>query len=118
MSSTAFESVVTEHPASTSASLGPKNPSGADRPKPYAIPKDKRTTSPYMTKYEKARLLGTRALQISMNAPVMVALDEGEDDPLVIAGKELALKKLPLSVRRWLPDGGYEDWAADELIIP
>ena len=39
-----------------------------------------------MTKYERARLLGTRALQISMNAPVMVEL-EGETDPLAIALK-------------------------------
>ena len=38
-------------------------------------------TTPYMTKYERARVLGTRALQISMNAPVMVELD-GETDPL------------------------------------
>ncbi|KAF2320317.1 hypothetical protein GH714_027106 [Hevea brasiliensis] len=32
-------------------------------------------TSKYMTKYERARILGTRALQISMNAPVMVELE-------------------------------------------
>ncbi len=44
--------------------------------------------SRYMTKYEKARVLGTRALQISMNAPVMVQLS-GETDPLDIALKEL-----------------------------
>ncbi|TKY50639.1 DNA-directed RNA polymerases II, IV and V subunit 6A [Spatholobus suberectus] len=47
-----------------------------------------RKTSKYMTKYERARILGTRALQISMNAPVMVEL-EGETDPLEIAMKEL-----------------------------
>ncbi|KAF9611734.1 hypothetical protein IFM89_034917 [Coptis chinensis] len=40
-----------------------------------------RKTSKYMTKYKRARILGTRALQISMNAPVMVEL-EGETDPL------------------------------------
>lgn len=42
-----------------------------------------RKTSKYMTKYERARILGTRALQISMNAPVMVEL-EGESDPLEV----------------------------------
>ncbi|MED6224410.1 hypothetical protein PIB30_083685 [Stylosanthes scabra] len=47
-----------------------------------------RKTSKYMIKYERARILGTRALQISMNAPVMVEL-EGETDPLEIAMKEL-----------------------------
>jgi DNA-directed RNA polymerase I, II, and III subunit RPABC2 len=68
------------------------------------IPNDQRTTTPYMTKYERARVLGTRALQISLNAPVLVDL-EGETDPLQIAMKELAQKKIPLIVRRYLPDG-------------
>jgi DNA-directed RNA polymerase I, II, and III subunit RPABC2 len=89
------------------------------------IPNDKRTTTPYMTKYERARVLGTRALQIrydpclslvcdgdfthadainSMNAPVLVDV-EGETDPLQIAIKELREKKIPLVVRRYLPDG-------------
>ncbi|KAI9839119.1 MAG: hypothetical protein M1819_003112 [Sarea resinae] len=79
------------------------------------IPDDKRTTTPYMTKYERARLLGTRALQISMNAPVLVDL-EGETDPLQIAIKELREKKIPLVVRRYLPDGWYEDWTCEELL--
>ncbi|RKP22951.1 RNA polymerase, subunit omega/K/RPB6 [Syncephalis pseudoplumigaleata] len=81
-------------------------------------PKDikDRTTTPYMTKYERARILGTRALQISMNAPVLVEL-EGETDPLVIAHKELVEKKIPLIIRRFLPDGSYEDWPAEDLIV-
>lgn len=77
---------------------------------------DKRMTTPYMTKYERARVLGTRALQIAMCAPVMVEL-EGETDPLVIATKELKAKKIPIIIRRYLPDGSYEDWGIDELII-
>lgn len=68
------------------------------------IPNDQRQTTPFMTKYEKARILGTRALQISMNAPVLVDL-EGETDPLQIAIKELREKKIPLIVRRYMPDG-------------
>lgn len=48
----------------------------------------KKITTPYMTKYERARVLGTRALQIAMCAPIMVEL-EGETDPLQIAMKEL-----------------------------
>ncbi|KAI3813793.1 hypothetical protein L1987_18528 [Smallanthus sonchifolius] len=75
-----------------------------------------RKTSKYMTKYERARILGTRALQISMNAPVMVEL-EGETDPLEIAMKELRGKKIPFTIRRYLPDGSYEDWGVDELIV-
>lgn len=82
-----------------------------------AVDKQDRITTPYMTKYERARVLGTRALQISMNAPVMVEL-EGETDPLQIALKELLRKKIPITVRRYLPDLSYEDWDVDELIIP
>jgi len=69
-----------------------------------------------MTKYERARILGTRALQISMNAPIMVDL-EGETDPFQIALKELLARKVPLIVRRRLPDGSHEDWAASELLV-
>ncbi|KAK4189517.1 DNA-directed RNA polymerase [Podospora australis] len=79
------------------------------------IPNDQRSTTPFMTKYEKARILGTRALQISMNAPVLVDL-EGETDPLQIAIKELREKKIPLIVRRYMPDGYYEDWTCEELL--
>ena len=69
-----------------------------------------------LTQYERARVLGTRALQIAMCAPVMVEL-EGETDPLQIAMKELKQRKIPIIVRRYLPDGSFEDWGIDELII-
>lgn len=75
-----------------------------------------RVTTQYLTKYERARVLGTRALQISMNAPVMVDL-EGETDPLRIAQKELRERKIPIVIRRYLPDGSFEDWGIDELIV-
>lgn len=81
------------------------------------LTKDKRITTPYMTKYERARILGTRALQISMNAPVMVDINQ-ETDPLQIALKELQFRKIPITIRRYLPDGSFEDWNVDELIIP
>lgn len=74
-------------------------------------------TTPYMTKYERARILGTRAMQISRNAPVFVELDPSMTDPLVIAGKELREKKIPFIIRRYLPDGSYEDWPISSLII-
>lgn len=80
------------------------------------IPNEKRSTTPYMTKYEKARVLGTRALQISGNAPVLIDV-EGMTDPLQIALKELREKKIPLVVRRYLPDGWYEDWTCEELLV-
>jgi len=70
-----------------------------------------------MTKYERARILGARALQLSMNAPVLVDL-EGETDALNIAMKELNNKMIPLVVRRYLPDNTYEDWEVSEMILP
>ncbi|CAC9536980.1 putative DNA-directed RNA polymerase subunit [Leishmania infantum JPCM5] len=77
---------------------------------------NERVTSAVMTKYERARVLGTRALQISMNAPVAVAL-EGETDPLTIAVKELRERRTPLIIRRVLPDNTYEDWSVSELLV-
>ncbi|CAF1036710.1 unnamed protein product [Rotaria sordida] len=76
----------------------------------------KRITTPYMTKYERARVLGTRALQIAMCAPLMVEPD-GETDPLQIAMRELKEKKIPMIIRRYLPDGSYEDWSIEELVL-
>ena len=94
-------------------------------------PNKVRITTRYLTKYERARVLGTRALQIrqvqlrhrlenfltsySMNAPVLVPLD-GETDALQIAIKELSQRKIPLIIRRYLPDGSFEDWSVSELI--
>lgn len=91
--------------AAAAASAGSGRRAGeAKSTKDKKIPDADRTTTPYMTKYERARILGTRALQISMNAPVLVDL-EGETDPLQIAIKEMREKKIPLIVRRYLPDG-------------
>lgn len=61
---------------------------GPDEKLPGRKTKDssKRITTRFLTKYERAKILGTRALQISLGAPVMVDL-EGETDPLEIAQK-------------------------------
>jgi DNA-directed RNA polymerase I, II, and III subunit RPABC2 len=77
----------------------------ADKPARAA----QKITTRYMTKYEKARILGTRALQLSMNAPPMVEIRD-ETDPLKIAMLELKEGKVPIVVRRYLPNGSYEDW--------
>mmetsp|Transcript_6538 Transcript_6538/g.10816 ORF Transcript_6538/g.10816 Transcript_6538/m.10816 type:complete len:144 (-) Transcript_6538:40-471(-) len=89
---------------------------GEELPGSSGAAASERITTKYLTKYERARVLGTRALQISMNAPVMVDLD-GETDPLKIAEKELRERKIPIVIRRYLPDGSHEDWSMDELII-
>ncbi len=81
-----------------------------------AVPPALRSTTAYLTKYERARILGTRAQQISLGAPVLVELGD-EIDTLEIAMKELKQRKIPIVIRRYLPDHSYEDWAIDELII-
>ena len=84
---------------------------------PKRIPDEERTTPGFMTKYEKARIIGTRALQISKNAPICIDVGKDEIDPIVIAEKELNEKKIPFIIRRYLPDGSYEDWKVSELNI-
>lgn len=96
--------VIVSGDPNAAAGAGKGGAAGDKSHKDKKIPTEERTTTPYMTKYEKARILGTRALQISMNAPVLVDL-EGETDPLQIAIKELREKKIPLIVRRYMPDG-------------
>ncbi len=50
------------------------------------------------TKYERARIIGARALQISMGAPVLI--DEPDMDPLHLAMKELEEGVIPITVKR------------------
>ena len=80
----------------------------------HSVVMEKKQTTRFLTKYERARVLGTIALQISMNYKITV--DIGNlIDPLKIAEKELEAKTIPLVIRRYLPDGNYEDWSLTEL---
>jgi DNA-directed RNA polymerase I, II, and III subunit RPABC2 len=74
-----------------------------------------RITAAFLTKYERARILGTRALQLSKNAPPMIVPQPGETDPYKLAERELAEGKIPFIIRRYLPDHTYEDWKLNEL---
>jgi DNA-directed RNA polymerase subunit K/omega len=64
---------------------------------------------PKLTRFEKARIVGARALQISMGAPIIVEVSEGFSSPISIALKELEAGILPMTIRRTLPDGTYQD---------
>jgi len=75
-----------------------------------------RRTIPFLTKYEKARIIGKRAMQISKGSPPLVEIGDLES-PIDIAKKELMERKIPFIIRRPLPDGTYEDWRVDELRI-
>lgn len=74
-----------------------------------------RRTDAKLTKYEKARILGLRATQISKGAKPTVEITEGMTDALKIAEKELKFGNIPLIVRRYMPDGTFEDWSLNEL---
>jgi len=60
-----------------------------------------------MTRFERARVIGARALQISMGAPPLI--ETAGKTPLEIAEQELKLGLLPITIRRRLPDGRYQD---------
>ena len=64
---------------------------------------------PRLTKYERARIIGARALQVALGAPVLIKLENIPPDPLVIAEKELELGVLPIIIRRKTPGGKYQD---------
>jgi DNA-directed RNA polymerase I, II, and III subunit RPABC2 len=72
-------------------------------------------TSQFMTKYEKAKVIGVRALQIRENAPIKIDTN-GETDPRRIALMELRQRKIPIIIRRRLPNGEFEDVSANNLI--
>ncbi len=69
-----------------------------------------------LTKYERARVLGLRATQLSKGAPPMVDTT-GLHDVLRIAEKELRENKLPLIIRRPNADGTHVDVKVSEMII-
>lgn len=64
---------------------------------------------PKLTRFEKARIIGARSLQIAMGAPGFVPIDEMTKDPITLAMAELASGGLPISIRRSLPNGNYQD---------
>ncbi|CAG1007523.1 MAG: DNA-directed RNA polymerase subunit K [Candidatus Methanoperedens sp.] len=51
-----------------------------------------------LTRYERARLIGARALQISLGAPVLIVIDKGE--PIDLAMAELEQGVIPITVKR------------------
>lgn len=54
------------------------------------------------TRFEKARIIGARALQISMGAPILLELPKELVDPIQIAEAEFAAAVIPITVRREL----------------
>ena len=74
-------------------------------------------TLPYLTKYERARVLGQRAKQINSGAKAFVKVPENVIDGYLIAEMELLQKRVPFIVRRPIPGGGCEYWKLRDLEI-
>lgn len=62
-----------------------------------------------LTRFEKARIVGARSLQIAMGAPPFVPLEGAFRGAIDIATMEMEEDALPISIRRTLPNGATQD---------
>ena len=74
-------------------------------------------TLPFITKYEKARILGERAKQLNSGARAFIEVEPTVIDGYLIALKEFEEKKIPFILKRPLPNGGCEYWRMKDLEI-
>ena len=74
-------------------------------------------TLPWLTRFERARVIGTRATQLSHGAPPQISVPDGLIDSMKIAEIELENRQIPFIIRRPLPDGTSEYWPVNELQI-
>ena len=72
-------------------------------------------TLPFITKYEKAKILGERTKQLNAGAEAFVEVSDEIVDGYLIAMAEFEQKKIPMIVRRPLPNGGSEFWRLADL---
>ncbi|MBI5146856.1 MAG: DNA-directed RNA polymerase subunit K [Thaumarchaeota archaeon] len=68
---------------------------------------------PTLTRFEKARILGARALQLSLGAPPFITIPANARTSLDIALKELDDRVIPIVIRRKLPNGDYQNIPID-----
>lgn len=73
---------------------------------------------PKLTRFERARVVGARALQVSMGAPVLLDIKDPTLSPIDIALLELEEGVLPISIRRSLPDGTNQNIPLKWLLHP
>jgi len=64
---------------------------------------------PTLTRFEKARIMGARALQLSLGAPPFIEIPENAKTSLDIALVELEQRVIPIIIRRVLPNGDYQN---------
>ncbi|AYV81206.1 MAG: DNA-directed RNA polymerase subunit 6 [Harvfovirus sp.] len=80
------------------------------------VPAEERETKPVLTKYERVRILGDRAKQLSLGAKPML-LNVDNMNPKEIAKLELERGVIPFIIEKTLPDGRRERWKVSELAI-
>lgn len=73
------------------------------------------TTLPFLTRYEKAKILGLRAKQLNHGSKPFVEISRDIIDGHTIAHMELVQNKIPFIIRRPLPNGGSEYWKVSDL---
>lgn len=71
----------------------------------------------FLTRYEKARITGSRALQLSFGAPLLIEKPRNLIDPIKIAQLELKAGILPLTIRRENPSEEFQDIPINKLIL-
>lgn len=75
------------------------------------------TTYPFLTNYEKTKCISFRASQINNGAKPYILVPTGVNDSYQIAKMELEARRLPLIIKRPMPDGTYEVWRLDNLLL-
>jgi DNA-directed RNA polymerase subunit K/omega len=83
---------------------------------PYATDKN-HMTYPFLTQYERTRILGMRANQLSQGAHPFVIVPSHVTDVREIARLELEQKAIPYILKRPLPNGEYEYWRLADLML-
>ena len=73
------------------------------------------TTLPILSKYEKTRIIGQRAKQIENGSAPFIEIKNNIIDTLLIAEEELRQKKIPIIIKRPLPNGTNEYWPLKDL---
>jgi DNA-directed RNA polymerase I, II, and III subunit RPABC2 len=68
---------------------------------------------PTLTRFEKARIMGARALQLSLGAPPFIEIPKDARISLDISMEELEKKVIPITIRRVLPNGDYQNIPID-----
>lgn len=68
---------------------------------------------PWLTRFEKARITGSRSLQLSLGAPPLIKVPAEARSSIMLAVAEIDQKALPISIRRILPNGAYQDIPID-----